>query len=352
MGSYSSFSANILTNTKNFVTAQNGGGIGGPDITTPGTFAVHTDRTASEGASTWETLSFVQGPQTNQFGLQTSDGFFLTAEQGGGIPAAGNNSDQEPIQTNRMAAYAWEQFTLNFLPPLNLNSPYDALSGQWLGWTVTPPFGQKVTVQVDNTNYLTVVNKGHIDNQATGLAISSNRTKMLGWETFTLDNIALPDAFSFVSVEVSTGGDDLRNDSAATVEFFAINQLQPGPGVTNTPFFSQTLKAQSGGDWGNNTSNTITYQLPNPIPGWVFGSIVITLIEHPSWPEGPDNWDIQNLVVKLYNLNSDGQIANSQVILSGVPEPMLSDGSTGIARLTNSTPTLTVLLANRIVTVS
>jgi hypothetical protein len=348
MGSYTSFTANILTNTNNFVTAQNGGGIGGPDNTIPGTYAVHTDRTASQGASTWETLSFAQGPQTNQFGLQTSDGFFLTAEQGGGIPAAGNSSDQEPIQTNRTVPQAWEQFTLNFLPALSLNSPYDALSGQWVGYTVTPaPPDQKVTVQVDNTNYLTVVK-----NEDTGLAISSDRTKMLDWETFTLDNIALPDAFSFISVEVGTGGDNLRNDSAAIVEFFAINQLQPGPGVTNTPFFSQTLKAENGGEWKNNTSATITYPLPNPIPGWVFGSIVITLIEHPGGLEDWDNWDIQNLLVNLYNLNSEGQVTNSQVILSGVPEPTLSDGSTGIARLTNSTPTLTVLFANKIVTVS
>ena len=349
MGNYSSFSANILTSTNNFVTAQNGGGIGGPDTTTPGTFAVHTDRTAFQGASTFETLNFVQpqGHQTNQFGLQTSAGFFLTAEQGGGI-----NSAQEPIQTYATAPNAWQLFTLNFQPALGLNSPYDALSGRWLGWTVTPPSGQKVTVQVDNTNFLTVVHNGGINDQGTGLAISSNRTQMLGWETFTLDNIALPDAFPFMSVEVDTGGDGLRQDSAATVEFFAINQLNPGPGVTNTPFFSQTLKAQNGVAWGNNTSNTITCQLPNPIPGWVFGSIVVTLIEHPGGLEGWDNWDIRNLSVKLYNLDSEGQISNSQVILGGIPQGTLSDGSSGIGRLTNSTPTLTVLFANKLVTVS
>jgi hypothetical protein len=84
---------------RHYVTAVNGGGIGGPnDYTKP----VHTDAT---WVGSWEKLrlNFLAGDKVT---IQVPNGRFLTAVNGGGI--GGDN----PIDTDRTEVGPWEVFTL------------------------------------------------------------------------------------------------------------------------------------------------------------------------------------------------------------------------------------------------
>lgn len=334
-----SITATVQTFTGNFLTAENGGGIGGTDDPNQNPFAVHTD---AKTARSWETFNFVQGPNPNSFGLQTSSGFFLTAVNGGGI---GGGTDEEPIQTNRTIPAEWELFTFNFSSPLKF-SPFNALTGLYGPYVIFPPYPNTVTLQAWDGKFVTAVNNGGID--ADGhWAISSNRTAMSTWETFTLDNIIPGQTFANIEITIATGGDDLRQDSSASIQFYAINQLDPAPLIINMPFASGWLKASGAPGWGNNTTNgPIVIALPHPVPASVFGAFTISLGEHPNWPETNDNWDIAWIKIVLFN-TSNGQITESQTIFYAYDAVnVLSDGSIGIARLTGDQPVYEGLFAD------
>lgn len=90
----------LQTENGHYLTAVNGGGIGGPnDSTCP----VHTDATWSLG---WEQLTLNYDAVTKTATLQTPDGHFLTAVNGGGI----GGPDSAPFHTDATAVGPWEKF--------------------------------------------------------------------------------------------------------------------------------------------------------------------------------------------------------------------------------------------------
>jgi hypothetical protein len=131
---------NILTaNGKNMLTAVNGGGLGGPD-SGAGLVALHTDATS---AGAWETFKLILQPGSTlgpgmQFALQTSTGTnYLTAINGGGV--GGPNDATCPVHTDATTAGAWEIFTLlvndSVNPPTVQIMPFTAvplLGGRYL----------------------------------------------------------------------------------------------------------------------------------------------------------------------------------------------------------------------------
>jgi hypothetical protein len=97
------FTFALQTFNGNYVTAVNGGGMGGPnDSSSP----IHTDQTAIGG---WETLTFE--PQSDgTYAILTSSGYYLTATNGGGVGEAANLF---PIHTDATAIGPWETLTLS-----------------------------------------------------------------------------------------------------------------------------------------------------------------------------------------------------------------------------------------------
>jgi hypothetical protein len=102
--------AAIQTASGNYLTAADAGGLGGPD-TGPAAVALHTDATA---AGPWETFTVVWLNSTyTQFALQTSGGEYVTAVNGGGV--GGPNDSTSPVHTDATAIAEWETLTLHFL---------------------------------------------------------------------------------------------------------------------------------------------------------------------------------------------------------------------------------------------
>jgi hypothetical protein len=98
----------IQTASGNFVTAVQGGGIGGPNNATS---PIHSDALK---VGTWET--FVVTPLNNglKATIQTCDGHYLTANNGGGFSGPNSGPNTTPIHTDANQASAWEQFA--FVP--------------------------------------------------------------------------------------------------------------------------------------------------------------------------------------------------------------------------------------------
>jgi hypothetical protein len=83
----------IQTQNGYFLSAVQGGGVGGPD-SGKGLTALHTD---ASKASSWEFFTLVVLDATH-FALKTADGHFVTAVNGGGIGST--PGAQQPIVTN------------------------------------------------------------------------------------------------------------------------------------------------------------------------------------------------------------------------------------------------------------
>jgi hypothetical protein len=97
----------LRTINGNYLTAVKGGGVGGPNN---GSCPVHTDAKAS---GPWEKLYLNYNHKTGQATLQTADGHYLTAVNGGGVPG----SDAQPIHSDATALGPWEKFTLEVARP-------------------------------------------------------------------------------------------------------------------------------------------------------------------------------------------------------------------------------------------
>jgi hypothetical protein len=119
-----------------------------------------------------------------------------------------------------------------------------------------------------------------------------------------------------ISFDITTGSDDLRQDSSATAGV-AIGGAQQ----------SFTLKAQNAAGWNNNAENVVTVTFGSQEFS-AFGSTVITLTSHNSGLEGDDNWNIQSIKATL--IGSSGNRCLFSV--SGNP----------FARLTGSGPSVTI----------
>lgn len=148
----------LQTSNGHFVTAVNGGGLGGPD-SGPASIALHTDATS---VGPWETFTCVNvGPDKMAF--QTFTGNYVTAVDYGGI--GGPNSSASPIHTDATKAGPWEIFTIVWLP---------------LG---------KCALQTEDGHYVTAVNGGGWGGQDTAnkYPIHTNATAIGPWEIFTVN---------------------------------------------------------------------------------------------------------------------------------------------------------------------
>lgn len=148
--------AAIQTATGNYLTAVNGGGLGGPD-TGPTAVALHTDATKAGPRETF-TIVWLNSTYT-QFALQTSDGHYVTAVNGGG--AGGPNDSSAPIHTDAKTIGIWETLTFNFLPH------------------------NRLTIKVPNGQFLSAVNGGGMIGPAAS-PIHTDATRHAEWETFKL----------------------------------------------------------------------------------------------------------------------------------------------------------------------
>lgn len=148
--------AAIRTASGNYLTAVNGGRLGGPS-TGPAAVALHTD---SSVAGPWETFTVVWLNSTyTQFALRTSDGHFVTAVKGGGV--GGPNDTSAPIHTDAKTIGIWERLTLNFLP------------------------NNQLTIKAPSDRFLTAVDGGGIGG-SNDSPIHTEAVKPAEWETFTL----------------------------------------------------------------------------------------------------------------------------------------------------------------------
>lgn len=148
--------AAIQTATGNYLTAVNGGGLGGPD-TGPSAVALHTDATKAGPRETF-TIVWLNSTYT-QFALQTSDGHYVMAVNGGGV--GGPNDSSAPIHTDAKTIGIWETLTFNFLP------------------------NNQLTIQVPKGQFLSAVNGGGIIGPAAS-PIHTDATRLAQGETFAL----------------------------------------------------------------------------------------------------------------------------------------------------------------------
>jgi hypothetical protein len=152
--------AAIQTASGNYLTAVNGGGLGGPD-TGSAAVALHTDATV---AGPWETFTVVWlNPTYTRFALRTSGGNYVTAVDGGGI--GGPNDSSAPVHTDATSIAEWERLTLTFLP------------------------NNQVTINAPDGLFLTAVNGGGISAPGTS-PIHTDAVQHAAWEAFTLVRIA------------------------------------------------------------------------------------------------------------------------------------------------------------------
>ncbi|QQE79542.1 hypothetical protein [Alicyclobacillus sp. SO9] len=94
----------IRTSNGHYVTAVNGGGMGGPN---DDNFPIHTDATS---IGPWEKFQIVQEPD-GTYTFCTFTGFYLTAVNGGGM-----QQNDKPISTDRTEVREWETFTIVDIP--------------------------------------------------------------------------------------------------------------------------------------------------------------------------------------------------------------------------------------------
>jgi hypothetical protein len=160
----------MRTPSGNFVTANNGGGLGGRG--TP----LQTDR---QVASIWETftLDWISS-YAQTFSLKTNDGLQVTAVNGGGIGGAFDAS--APMRSNATAIGVWEQFEIGG----GGSNPY--LTGTYTcgGQTVYPP-NACVTIQTLTGNFVTAQNGGGLGGSY-GIPFWTKQPWVEAWETFGL----------------------------------------------------------------------------------------------------------------------------------------------------------------------
>jgi hypothetical protein len=122
--------------------------------------------------------------------------------------------------------------------------------------------------------------------------------------------------YNEILFDITTGSDDLRQDSSATATV-----------VINGAAQTFTLKAQNAGGWPNNFETVVTVPVASQVQS-AFGATTITLTSHNSGLESNDNWNIQSIRATV----SNG--ASSQCLFSVSGNPF--------ARLTGSGPSVTV----------
>jgi hypothetical protein len=133
----------LQTMNGNYLTAVNGGGIQGPG-------AINSDATKISG---WETFEVEPQPD-GKYAIKTMNGNYLTAMRGGGVTGA------DAIHSDGRRIDAWEKFTLQ------------------------PQSDGTYAIQTADGNYISAVNGGGIGGGRG--AIHTDATTVRGWEKFKL----------------------------------------------------------------------------------------------------------------------------------------------------------------------
>jgi hypothetical protein len=152
----------LKTADGHFVTAVNGGGLGGPNDG-PQAVALHTDATT---AGPWEQFTIEWLDANEHFALKTVNGNYVTAINGGAM--GGPNDATCPIHTDASDLGTWEKFALTY----NRNTG-------------------TVTIQAPNGTYLTAVNGGGFGGP-NNVPIHTDAVNVGLWETFTMQNVDSP----------------------------------------------------------------------------------------------------------------------------------------------------------------
>jgi len=97
----------LMTMDNHVLTIVNGGGLGGPN-SGPGAVAIHTDAVE---AGPWETFR-LEWVDSTYFALKTVNGNYVTAVNGGGV--GGANDASSPVHSDATWVGPWEQLTLNY----------------------------------------------------------------------------------------------------------------------------------------------------------------------------------------------------------------------------------------------
>jgi hypothetical protein len=114
----------IRTRNGHLVTAVNGGGLGDPH-SAPHGVALSTGATT---AGPFETFTLIRVNKVgNTFALKTHDGHFVTAVNGGGI--GGPDSSQSPVHADATDFELWGSFTITLLPD-NLHATIRTADGK------------------------------------------------------------------------------------------------------------------------------------------------------------------------------------------------------------------------------
>jgi len=264
----------IQTNKGTYLTAVNGGGLGGSPAN-PGTAPIDTSATQAQG---WEIFTIV--PAGNgRVTIQTANGSFLTANGGGGIRGADNNSS--PIDTDRTSVNTWETFTITYIDSTNT----------------------RATIQSWDGHYLTANNMGGINEPFT-YPLRTNAMSAQAWEMFTL--VPVYNSIQFV---VGTGGDQARSDAVVfanmTGQYYPFC-LKPTDTLTAFQFCFTTNRPAP--TWHKSTTQTLIFPLNPPIVSTaVQGNFAQLQIGFSSYQGGCgglcyetyNNWNMSSLAVTL-----------------------------------------------------
>jgi hypothetical protein len=157
----------IRTSNGHFLTAVNGGGLGG------GNAALQTDRTQAAGWETFE-LTFINS-SLSQFTMSTYDGMFVSAVNGGGI--GGPNGSVAPIHADTTTIGSWEKFTISEPVPC-------ATKAQSID-VIKNLFAFCANIQTSDGHFVTAQNGGGIGGP-NNIPIHTDATRAGSWEHLQL----------------------------------------------------------------------------------------------------------------------------------------------------------------------
>ncbi len=303
----------IQTSNGHFLTAVGGGGLGG-SITSGGSAPIDSNRTVAQG---WEIFTIVP-IGNNQVAIQTSDGKYLTANQGGGI--RGTDDNASPIDTDRTAVNTWETFTINYVDSSHT----------------------KATIQTWDGHYLTANYGGGINTPLASYPLRSNATQIQTWERFTLVPV-----YTSIQFNIGTGSDNARSDAVIFANM--TGQYSPfclKPTDTLTAFQFCFTSSKPAPTWNSPSMQTpMVFPLNPPILStMVQGNFAQLQIGYASYQggcgglcyESYDNWNMSQLRVAL--LNAAGpQAARSATIVATVLD-VYDRGQNCYARFTTIGP--------------
>src|SRR5208282_4466463 len=262
------------------------------------------------------TLATAQSVRTGA--IQVPSGNYLYAVGGGGLgnPATGpgstalNTDSTSPVHTDATSIDADSTFIITMLPD-NVHA----------------------TIQTCDGHYLTANNSGGFGGP-NNVPIHTDATKAQAWEAFTFvastcPTLPQPTTFTSINIQVATAGDDARQDDEIVATMpgqnaaFCLKASNNGTdnfGPNGTQVCAKNSNAPYWGNWSVASAQTFSLSPSVALsPGQTsFGTMSITLIQHPSGFEGWDNWNIQGARVTATDTNGNtATLLNLGTLISG-----------------------------------